>query len=277
MDKTMKIDIAGIIRSRLGKKGKMIPPFLLRPVEKIICQDQLNAMLEAAAGTTGSEFSKRILQHLGITLEIAGLENIPTDEKFVFASNHPLGGLDGIALVAILGAKYGDDNFRVPVNDLLLNVEPLRDIFLPINKFGAQGREAAEAINRAFEEGKQIMMFPAGLVSRLHPDGSIHDLLWQKAFVAKALEYGRRIIPIRFEALNSMRFYKAAQLRKKLGIGFNFEQVLLPSELVRAGGSRFRITFLPPADPAAMRRRGHSPRAIALAIQQSVLKLAKIN
>lgn len=266
----MNIDLAGIVRSRLGSKGKMIPSFLFRPLEKIIRQDDLNAMLDAAGDAKGSEFSRLILKHLDIEVEVNGLENIPEGEKFVFASNHPLGGLDGIALVAILGEKYGDDMLRVPVNDLLLHVEPLREVFLPINKFGAQGREAAEALNAAFEAGKQIMMFPAGLVSRLHPDGSIHDLLWQKTFVSKALEYGRRIIPIKFEALNSMRFYKAAKWRKKLGLKFNFEQILLPSELVNAGGSKFRITFLPPVDPADMRDRGHSPRAIALDIQRTI-------
>ncbi|MDE6811419.1 MAG: 1-acyl-sn-glycerol-3-phosphate acyltransferase [Muribaculaceae bacterium] len=268
----MNIDLSGIIRSRLGDKGKLIPSFLLRPLERIIRQDELNSMLDAAGDAKGSDFARLILRHLDITLEVEGLGNIPGDEKFVFASNHPLGGLDGIALVAILGEKYGDDMLRVPVNDLLLHVGPLREVFLPVNKFGAQGREGAEAINRAFEEGRQIMMFPAGLVSRLHADGSIHDLLWQKSFVAKALEYGRRIVPIRFEALNSMRFYKAAKWRKKLGIGFNLEQILLPSELVNAGGSRFRITFLPPVDPAPLRDRGHSPRAIALSIQQTVMR-----
>lgn len=266
----MNIDLSGIIRSRLGSKGKMIPSFLLRPLELIIRQDDLNGMLEAAFPATGSGFSRRILEHLGVTLEVEGLENIPEGEQFVFASNHPLGGLDGIALVAILGERYGDENLRVPVNDLLLHVEPLREVFLPVNKFGPQGREGAEAINRAFEEGKQVLMFPAGLVSRLQPDGSIRDMLWQKSFVAKALGYGRRIVPVRFEALNSMRFYRAAKLRKKLGLKFNIEQVLLPSELVKARDAHFRVTFLEPIDPAPMLSRGHSPRAIALDIQKKV-------
>lgn len=265
----LKIDLSGIIRKRLGpKKSRFIPGFLLRGLEKVICQDDLNAMLDAAWPARGSEFSRRILDHLGITLEIEGLDRLPAAEPFVFASNHPLGGLDGIALVAVLGQRYGDPHLRVLVNDLLLNVEPLRDVFLPVNKFGAQGREVARMLAEAYHEGKQIVMFPAGLVSRLHPDGEIRDLQWQKSFVSQALRYRRRIVPIRFEALNSMRFYRTARWRKRLHIPVNIEQALLPSELVRARNRRFRITFLPPVDPAAMQAQGKTPARIAAEIRE---------
>lgn len=229
-------------------------------------------MLDYARPARGSEFSRKILRHLDITVKIDGLDNLPPDEPFVFASNHPLGGLDGITLVAVLGAKYGDANLRVLVNDLLLNVEPLRDVFLPINKFGAQGRDAARAITQAYDSGKQIVMFPAGLVSRLQPDGSIADLKWQKSFVSKALEHHRRIVPIRFEALNTMRFYRAAKWRKKLGIKINLEQILLPSELTRTRSATFRLHFLPPVDPAALRAQGHTPSSIAENLRFAISK-----
>lgn len=269
--KMLKIDLTGIIRRRLGQRGRLIPGFLLRSLEKIICQDDLNAMLEAAHPASGSEFSHKILDHLDITVEIQGLDRLPADEPFVFASNHPLGGLDGITLVAVLGERFGDANIRVLVNDLLLNVEPLRDVFLPVNKFGAQGREAARMLQEAFQAGKHIVMFPAGLVSRLHPDGTIRDLEWQKTFVSQALRHGRRIVPIRFEALNSMHFYRTALWRKRLRIPFNLEQILLPSELVRSRGRHFRLTFLPPVDPAMLKASGKDPVRIAAQIRTSAI------
>ena len=259
----IQIDLTSILRSRLGSRGKMIPGFLLHGLERIICQDELNRILRAVYPAVGSEFSRRVFEELGITLEVEGLDKLPDGEAFEFASNHPLGGLDGIALVKVLGERYGDADLRVLVNDMLMNVAPLQDVFLPVNKYGSQGREAARNLSEAFESGKQILMFPAGLVSRLQDDGGIRDLQWQKAFVVKAIEHGRRIVPVKFEGENTRRFYRAARWRKKLGIKVNLEQVLLPSELCRAKGSRFKVKFGTPIDVAALRARGHDVRKIA--------------
>lgn len=240
----IEINLRAILRKRLvGWKGKLIPGFLIGGVEKLICQEQLNDLLRRCYPRRGSAFSSKLLDLLGISLNVEGLDNLPDGEKFIFASNHPLGGLDGIALTAVLGREYGDDNVRVVVNDMLLNVEPLREMFLPVNKYGSQAREATRQLTRAFAEGKQILMFPAGLVSRLQPDGSIADLEWKKSVITQAEKQGRRIVPVRFMALNRPRFYKLARLRKKLGIGINLEQVMLPSELCNPADKEFTIKF----------------------------------
>ena len=221
-------------------------------------------MLRMAHPATGSDFSQKILEHLEITVEVRGLDKLDTRQKYVFASNHPLGGLDGIALVGVLGKKFGDDNVRVMVNDLLMNVKPLADVFLPITKFGKKGvRESTRLFNEAIESGKEIVMFPAGLVSRKHEGGEIRDLEWKKTFVTKAIESGRKIVPIRFEGLNSMRFYNVARWRKRLKIKVNVEQALLPSELCKAKGKRFTISFLDPVDPMLLAEQGLKPREIA--------------
>lgn len=268
----LQLDLSKIIRERAGSKGKWIPGGLLHALERIIRQEELNEMLRVAHPATGSEFSQRILDHLDISVCVEDLEALPADEKFIFASNHPLGGLDGIALVGVLGAKYGDDNVRVMVNDLLMNVTPLAEVFLPTNKFGKKGaRESSRLLNEALEQGKQIVMFPAGLVSRIHgkdgKDTVIRDLEWKKSFVTKALEFGRRIVPIRFEGLNSMKFYRTALRRKKLGLKINIEQALLPSEVCKSRGKNFKITFFPPVDPEEMQKGGKKPADIAADIR----------
>ena len=254
--KPIEINLSGIIRSRAGAKGRMIPRCILRAMERLIRQDELNRLLREAFPAEGSAFASRLLQLQDISLHVKGLEALPHDEKFIFACNHPLGGLDGVAMVSVLGSHYGDQNVRVLVNDMLMNVTPLAGVFLPVNKYGSQGRRSATLLNDALESGKQLVMFPAGLVSRLHDDGAIRDLEWQKSFVAKAAATGRRIVPVHFQGLNSMRFYRTARIRKKLHIGFNLEQVLLPAELCGARGKRFTITFGAPVDIAAMRADG---------------------
>ena len=262
----LKIDLKEIVKAR----GMKVPGLVISLIEKIIHQDELNEILRVSYPKEGADFSDSVYSYLNLTLDVKGWENLPKEGRFVFASNHPLGGLDGIGLVKVLGRKYGDGNIRVLVNDMLMNVEPLRKVFLPINKFGTQGREATKAINEAYASDKQIVMFPAGLVSRLHPDGEIRDLDWQKSFVAKAIESGRQIIPIRFEGLNRRRFYRLAKWRRKLGIKFNIEQIFLPSEVCASRGKSFSITFLPPVDPAAMKAEGKSLPDIARQIKGMV-------
>lgn len=260
----LQLNLTEIIRARAGKKGRMIPRFLLRGLERIIRQDELNEMLRVGYPAEGSEFSTRILSHLDIEVHTEGLDSLKPGERYMFASNHPLGGLDGITLVAVLGSRFGDGNLRVLVNDLLMNVKPLSGVFLPVNKFGRKGaRDSSLLLNEAMEEGKQIVMFPAGLVSRLHPGGEIRDLKWQKTFVTKALEYGYKIVPVRFRALNSMKFYKTARLRKKLGLKVNIEQALLPGELCKSRGKRFDISFRTPVDPHELQASGMKPKAIS--------------
>lgn len=275
----LQLDLHAILRKRIkGWKGRMIPGFLISGLERLICQERLNELLRLAFPLRGSRFSNRILEIQNIKVEVEGLADLPAGGRYVFASNHPLGGLDGIAIVGVLGEHYGDDHLRVLVNDLLMNVEPLADVFLPINKFGAQGRSGARAINEAFADLEmQIVTFPAGLVSRLGDDGVIRDLQWQKAFAAKALAYDRDIVPVRFEALNSMRFYNAARRRKKLGIKVNLEQALLPSELCSAEGKTFRIIFGKPISIAAARASHLSPRELALLTRQASDQLAISN
>lgn len=240
----LKIDLTNILRSRIGGvKGKLIPGFLLRALERLIHQDELNEVLEETYPKVGSEFAKGVYNHFNVTLKTEGMEKIPEEGRFIFASNHPLGGLDGIGLIAILGEKYGDEGIRFLVNDMLMNVEPLRPVFLPINKYGSQGKSAAQAINDAYASDRQIIIFPAGLCSRLGDDGKIRDLKWNKSFIAKAIEFKRDIIPVHFYGENSSRFYKIARRRKKLGIKVNIEQALLPAELCGARDKTFRVTF----------------------------------
>lgn len=259
-----KLDLTNIIRTRVrGWKGKLIPGILLKGLEKLICQRELNDILATLYPREGSEFAKGVYNYLDLRIEVKGLDKIPEGGRYVFASNHPLGGLDGIGLIMVLGSKYGDDNVRFIVNDMLLNIEPLKSVFLPVNKYGSQARGAAKIISEAYMSDKQIVMFPAGLVSRLHPDDSIRDLQWQKSFVSKAIESGRQIVPVRFEALNRKRFYRIAYWRKKLKIGVNLEQALLPGEVIASRGKSFRVKFGCPVDPLAYREEGLSLKQIA--------------
>lgn len=231
----MKIDVDKVLRERLPKHYKHIPRFVVRWLERTICQEQLNAILEKMAGKNSVDAATAALEEMDITVKATGLEHLP-EGRYMFVSNHPLGGLDGLALISLLGNRY-DKRIKFLVNDLLMAVEPLRGVFLPVNKYGKQSRINATQIEEALASDNQFITFPAGLCSRMQPDGAIADLTWQKSAVVHAVNHQRDIVPIFFDAKNSRFFYRFAKWRKKLGIKFNIELIFLPKEMIKQCGS----------------------------------------
>lgn len=237
--KMQLIDLDSIIKTKAPKLYPKIPGFLLRKIKNLIHQDEMNAIVENNKDKHGVDFAQAVINYFNIKLEIKGAENLPPDNKlYTFASNHPLGGLDGLALACVLGNKY--KNIKIMVNDILMSVKNLQDIFVPINKHGAQGKRSADSIQRSYSSDSQMVVFPAGLVSRKR-GGEIRDLDWKKNFISKTVHYQRDIIPIFFEGSNSNFFYRLANFRKKIGIKFNIEMLFLPHEMFKQRNKTFTI------------------------------------
>lgn len=270
----MKIDLDAVLKSRLPRGYKFIPRFIINWLKRTICQDNLNEMLSINRGKRGAEFCRGVLDHLNISVSVANADLLPPSEhkRVTIVSNHPLGGLDGMALIDWATRHWGKGVTFV-VNDLLMAIEPLTDVFVPINKHGTQGREALNRLDRAFEADAPVIVFPAGLVSRQGNDGKIADLEWQKMFVNKSIRYNRDIIPIHFDGHNSSFFYKFARRRSRLGLKFNIEMIYLPREVFRSAGSHYTIS-VGPTIPAADLRGGKEAAATAAKIKEIVYNLS---
>ena len=266
----MRIDVDKVLRERLPKHYRYIPRFAVRWLERTICQDQLNAILLKMAGKNSVDAATAALDEMDITVRATGLEQLPKG-RYMFVSNHPLGGLDGLALISLLGNRY-DKNIKFLVNDLLMAVEPLRGVFLPVNKYGSQSRAAATQIEEALKSDAQFITFPAGLCSRMQPDGTIADLPWQKAAVAHAVNYQRDIVPIYFDAHNSRFFYRFAKWRKKLGIKFNIELIFLPKEMIKQCGATLRVFIGEPIPWDSLDAR--APKREAARLRDLVINMA---
>ncbi len=240
----MHIDLNAVLKSRVPKYYRFIPRPLVRWLEKVICQDEMNEMLETCRGKRDSRFCQGVLDHLDITVEVRGTENLPapSHRRVTIVSNHPLGGLDGMALIKWAAGYWGTE-VKFVVNDLLMAIEPLSGTFVPINKHGSQSRNASQTLDQAMEGDAPVLIFPAGLVSRRGDNGIVKDLEWHKMFINKSIKTGRDIIPVHFNGHNSSFFYKFARLRTKLGLKFNIEMVRLPREVFRSRGSHFIISI----------------------------------
>ncbi|MDR1809926.1 MAG: 1-acyl-sn-glycerol-3-phosphate acyltransferase [Prevotella sp.] len=235
------INLDKVIREKSPVLYKRLPQCCIAYLKRKIHQDELNDILIRYADRDGVDFMTAVVEYFGLHLRVEGLDKIDRQGRYVFASNHPLGGLDGICLSAVVG-EWSDKKIKYIVNDLLLHIKNLRSIFVPVNKYGAQSRNATQLINEAFWSDNQIITFPAGLCSR-KTGGKIRDLEWKRTFIQKAVETRRDIVPVFFEARNSNFFYTFANIRKHLGLKFNIELVLLPDEMFKNKNKTFTITF----------------------------------
>lgn len=233
------IDIRQVLQQKAPSAARKLPDVLVNYLIRAIHQDELNDILWRYRDKDGVEFMAALLDYFDLTLQLHG--ELPAEGRYIFASNHPLGGMDGICLSAVIGRHYGG-KIRYLVNDLLLYLRNLQSIFVPINKHGAQGRDNARRIEEAYASDCQIITFPAGLCSRKRR-GVVEDLAWQKSFIQKAVQYQRDIVPVYFDGQNSARFYRLANLRKALGVKMNYEMIYLPDEMFRAKHKTFPIYF----------------------------------
>ena len=112
----LKIDVDSVLRTRLSTRYCYIPRFVIRWLERTICQDQLNDILTKMSGKNGVDAATVALDDMGVKVDATGLDNLP-EGRFMFVSNHPLGGLDGLALISLLGNRY-DRKIKFLVNDL---------------------------------------------------------------------------------------------------------------------------------------------------------------
>jgi 1-acyl-sn-glycerol-3-phosphate acyltransferase len=234
------IDVQAVLRSKNPRLEKIIPSFVINYLKRIVHQDELNEFLNNWGHLKNARFIGAALEYFKIIYKVHGKENIPAGGRYIFASNHPLGGLDGLVFMYELSKYFSEIKF--PVNDILLNIENLSGIFLPVNKHGTQAKEAAKALDEAYASECQILYFPAGLCSR-KKHGVIKDLQWHKSFITKAIQHKRDIVPAFFSGRNSSFFYNLSNFRNFLGIGANIEMLYLPDEMFRQRGKDITLVF----------------------------------
>ena len=250
------IDLRKIFTAKVPKLMKYMPNYLFRKIQKLLHEDDINEILTKYGHLQGVDFINALIADFNLELELKGVDNLMASERILVASNHPLGGLDGIALIAAVGNHRGKT--LTPVNDFLMFVKPLEPIFIPVNKVGsatANREENIRLFNETFEGDATICYFPFGLCSRKTDDGKIQDLDWKKTFLTKSKAYQRDIVPVHIEGRNSNFFYNLARWRKKLKIKVNIEMAFLVNEFFNQRNKKLTISFGKPIPYQTFDRR----------------------
>lgn len=234
----MEVNIKKILESKNPAIAKWIPNFAIKYLRKIIHEDEVNIYLNDFESLSSIDFARATLKRMNITYRAEGLSEIDPKGRYIFASNHPFGGLDGMMIADVIDSQLGDA--KLIVNDILMNLTPLTGIFIPINKHGKQNSENTTIYNNTFNSNIQIVTFPAGLCSR-RKNGVIMDSEWKHSFIKKAIQSQRDIIPVYFDGKLSNFFYNLSTIRTKLGVKANIEMLYLVDEMFKQSGSSFVI------------------------------------
>ena len=246
------IDVEKILKEKAYKLYKWLPRFAINWLKKKLHENDINEAMEHLKDDVGLEFNRRGLEKLGAKVESVHAELIPKTGSIIIAANHPLGGLDGMALIKSVGEIRPDVRFFFFF--FLKNLKNYGEIFVAVNKVGASSTRSLRTMEEVFMTECAVLFFPAGLVSRKQ-NGLVRDLTWKKSFVTQAIDHKRMIQPVFIEGENSPFFYNFANFRKKIGIKANIEMLFLPDEMFKAKKATIRIHYSKPFDTSILDSR----------------------
>jgi putative hemolysin len=206
-------------------------------LKKIIHEDKINDFLVENAHLMGFEFVDAILEYFNFdfTLLQNQIQNIPTHGGVIIIANHPLGALDGLMLLKIIGNIRKD--VKIVANDFLTQFNQLDSLLLKVNNFNSfQTKDDIKAIHDELKSGHAVIIFPSGEVSRARING-IKDTKWYKGFLTFAITTKSPILPIHIKAKNSWLFYTVSAINKRIST------ILLSNEMFNQRDKKVNVTI----------------------------------
>lgn len=200
-----------------AERSKLIRKSTFSLLRKIVYERRINEFLDDNQDAWGIEFVNRVLNYFDFKYTVGARElaNIPDSGRVVIIANHPIGSLDGLAILKLVYEIRSD--VKIVANDLLSSFEGLQDLIIPLDNMGSGGaRKSYKKVLEALEDDQAIIVFPAGEVSRARPTG-VKDTHWRPGFLHFARKTKAPLLPIHIGASNSFLFYAASMVFKPLG------------------------------------------------------------
>ncbi|MBW9265069.1 MAG: lysophospholipid acyltransferase family protein [Candidatus Thiodiazotropha sp. (ex. Lucinisca nassula)] len=252
-----------------NNKPQLLTKPMLTLLRMLFHEREINRFLEDHQGLRGLDFIEKVLEYFDLDYLVSNrdLENIPPTGRVVVVANHPLGALDALSLILMISRVRTD--IRVVANDLLSALEPLGDLLLPVdNMGGSSSRKGIKQVYEALEREEMVIVFPAGEVSRLRPNG-VRDVRWKNGFLQFIRRTEAPMLPIFIDAKNSPLFYAVSLLYKPIAA------LLLVGEMFRQRSNTigFRIGGLVPA--AHLNVDGIRPKARVRMVRKHFYRVAQ--
>jgi putative hemolysin len=253
---------------KLGKNNKLA----LKVLKKLLHEDDFNAVINKNQHLRGFAFLDTLLKYFKFNYQVSSnsINNIPSEGRLIIVANHPIGTLDGLALVKLIRTVRPD--VRIVANRVLSHMEPLQSIFLPVDVLTEKKnlKDTYKTMLDALENEEAIIIFPAGEVSRITPTG-IRDGRWQTGFIKLAKKSHCSILPIHIKAKNSALFYSMSTLYKPLGT------MLLVKEMFNKKNQEIKFKVGSPVPYQAISDTSGTNKQLSQRFRKHVQNLGKRN
>lgn len=219
----------------IENKPSLLKKSLIKILKKMVHENSINDFLKKHSHQKGFEFVDAVLDYFDFDYTVSSndIENIPSSGKVVIIANHPLGGLDALSLLKLVGTVRRD--VKIVANDFLLGIDALDSLFIPIDNYKMrQSKKDIKAVYEALDQEQAVIIFPAGEVSRVSTKG-IKDPQWNKGFLNFALNSNSPILPLFISGKNSKFFYTMSLINK------SFSTLLLSNEMFRKNATNINI------------------------------------
>ena len=251
---------------KLGKDNKLV----IKALKKLIHEEDFNDVIRKNQHLRGFAFLDKLLSYFKFNYQIDNdsYNNIPAEGRLIIVANHPIGTLDGLALVKLIRSVRPD--VRIVANRVLSHMEPLASVFLPVDVLSdkKQLKATYKVMLDALAAEQAIILFPAGEVSRITPKG-VRDGAWQSGFLKLAQKSQAPILPIHIKAKNSAFFYSASTLYKPLGT------MLLVKEMFNKKNQTIKFQVGAPIPYAAIADSEETNKQLCKRFRKHVLNLGK--
>lgn len=219
----------------LSSKPIFVRNLFFALLKKILYIDKINSIIEKNAHLDTKHFIMELFDELNFSFLISDkdLQKIPSEGKVICVANHPVGSLDSLVLLkAFLDVR---NDVKIIANDVIAHLDFLNDFLLPIDLYKKSlQRDNISSINKAFEDEKAVIVFPAAEVSRLKWY-RVKDSKWRNGAIHYAQKFKSPVLPVYIDAKNSPFFYFVSLLSKKLSM------LLLVHELFNKKSKTIRI------------------------------------
>ncbi len=219
----------------INKNPNFLKKSLINIAKKVVHENSINEFLEKNSHLKGFEFVDAVLDYFNFDYTVSSndLQNIPSSGKVVIIANHPLGGLDALSLLRLVGTVRTD--VKIVANDFLVGIKALKSLFIPIDNYKMrQSKKDIQAVYNALNNDEAVIIFPAGEVSRASAKG-VKDPSWNKGFLNFAINANAPILPIFIGGKNSKTFYTMSVINK------TFSTLLLSHEMFKKKSTNINI------------------------------------
>lgn len=245
---------------------------LFKMLKMLLREDEINHFIETHQHLRGFSFLNKVLEHFNFTYQVSSksLNNIPAEGRLIIVANHPIGSLDGLALLKLVHSIRPD--IRIVANELLMQIDPLDSVFLPVEVLSGKPsyKSQLKAMIASLEREEALIIFPAGEVSRIRPNG-IRDGQWKTGFLKLSQKTKSPVLPIFIDAKNSKLFYSLSTVYKPLGTA------MLVHEMFNKENQQLVFHVGKPIPWSAFEATGLHHRQLSSKLRKHLYRLGKKN